>query len=61
MSELKVKIDEFSFEKGNDFLDVVVHQTENWVELKIDGSFPIESIEDLELIYRTLKANFPKK
>lgn len=42
MSELKVKIDEFSFEKGNDFLDVVVHQTENWVELKIDEAFQLK-------------------
>lgn len=62
MSELKVKIDEFSFQKDGDYLNVVVHSGENWIELKTDtsGSFPIESLEELETIYRTLKANFPQ-
>lgn len=63
MAELNIKIEEFSFEKNGDFMDVTVHGSEGWIELKIEttDSFPIENLEELETIYRTLKANFPKK
>jgi hypothetical protein len=49
-------IDHFSFKKDNDYLDVEVHHVEKWIELKIDmdGSFPISSQEDLDLIYQKL-------
>ena len=49
-------IDQFSFKKDNDYLDVEVHHSEKWIELKIDmdGSFPIDSQEDLDLIYQKL-------
>jgi 2-oxoglutarate dehydrogenase complex dehydrogenase (E1) component-like enzyme len=49
--------DSFSFKKGVDFLDVTVHHSESWLELKIETteSFPIESLEELDFIYEKLK------
>ena len=40
----------------NDFIDVIVHHTEGWLELKIEttDSFPIETQEELDVIYQRL-------
>lgn len=46
----------FAFKEGNDYLDVEVHEAEKWIELKIETTdgFPIQSREDLDMIYHTL-------
>lgn len=53
---MKIIIDQFSFQQGNDYLDVEVHHAEKWIELKIETSesFPIQSREDLDTIYHKL-------
>jgi hypothetical protein len=58
--EIKMNIDQFSIQKGNDFIDVEMHHTEGWMELKIDtsDSFPIESQEDIDFIYKKLTEAF---
>jgi len=50
------KIDHFSFQEGNDYLDVEVHHQEKWIELKIETSesFPIQSRDELNMIYNKL-------
>jgi hypothetical protein len=60
MSEIKMNIDQFSIQKGNDFIDVEMHHTEGWMELKIETteSFPIESQEDIDFIYEKLTEAF---
>jgi hypothetical protein len=59
-TEIKTNIDQFSIQKGNDFIDVEMHHTEGWMELKIDTteSFPIESQEDIDFIYKKLTEAF---
>jgi hypothetical protein len=59
-TEIKMNIDQFSIQKGNDFIDVEIHHTEGWMELKIDTteSFPIESQEDIDFIYKKLTEAF---
>jgi hypothetical protein len=59
-TEIKTNIDQFSIQKGNDFIDVEMHHTEGWMELKIDtsDSFPIESQEDIDFIYKKLTEAF---
>lgn len=54
---MKTYIDQISFQKGEDFLDVTAHITEGWIELKIEtgDSFAISSQEDLKKIYKRLK------
>jgi len=60
MSAIKMNIDQFSIQKGNDFIDVEMHHAEGWMELKIDtsDSFPIESQEDIDFIYKKLTEAF---
>jgi hypothetical protein len=55
-----MNIDQFSIQKGNDFIDVEMHHTEGWMELKIETSesFPIESQEDINFIYEKLTEAF---
>jgi hypothetical protein len=57
---IKMNMDAFSIQKGNDFIDVEIHHTEGWMELKIDTteSFPIESPEDIDFIYKKLTEAF---
>jgi hypothetical protein len=59
-TEIKMNIDQFSIQKGNDFIDVEIHHIEGWMELKIDTSesFPIESQEDIDFIYKKLTEAF---
>jgi hypothetical protein len=59
-TEIKTNIDQFSIQKGNDFIDVEMHHAEGWMELKIDtsDSFPIESQEDIDFIYKKLTEAF---
>jgi hypothetical protein len=59
-TEIKMNIDQFSIQKGNDFIDVEMHHTEGWMDLKIDtsDSFPIESQEDIDFIYKKLTEAF---
>jgi len=58
--EIKMNIEQFSIQKGNDFIDVEMHHTEGWMELKIETteSFPIESQEDIDFIYEKLTEAF---
>jgi hypothetical protein len=58
--EIKMNIEQFSIQKGNDFIDVEMHHTEGWMDLKIDtsDSFPIESQEDIDFIYKKLTEAF---
>jgi hypothetical protein len=60
MSEIKMNMDQFSIQKGSDFIDVELHHTEGWMELKIETteSFPIESQEDIDFIYQKLTEAF---
>jgi hypothetical protein len=60
MSEIKMKVDQFSIQKGSDFIDVQLHHTEGWMELKIETteSFPIETQEDIDFIYEKLTEAF---
>jgi hypothetical protein len=53
---MKCEVNSISFVDGNDYLDVEIHYVEKWIELKIDtdGSFPISSQKDLDLIYKKL-------
>lgn len=53
---MKILTNSFSFQEGNDYLDVEVHEGEKWIELKIETteSFPISSREDLDIIYHKL-------
>jgi 2-oxoglutarate dehydrogenase complex dehydrogenase (E1) component-like enzyme len=53
---MKCEINNFSFCEGNDYLDVEVHYGEKWIELKIEStdSFPIQSREELDMIYKKL-------
>jgi hypothetical protein len=53
---MKCEVNSISFVDGNDYLDVDIHYVEKWIELKIDmdGSFPISSQKDLDLIYKKL-------
>jgi hypothetical protein len=56
-NKIKMNMDQFSIQKGSDFIDVQVHHAECWLELKIgetSNSFPIESQEDLDFIYEKL-------
>jgi hypothetical protein len=59
-TEIKMNIEQFSIQKGNDFIDVEMHHAEGWMELKIDtsDSFPIESQEDIDFIYKKLTEAF---
>lgn len=60
MSEIKMNLDQFSIQKGSDFIDVEMHYAEGWMELKIETteSFPIESQEDIDFIYKKLTEAF---
>jgi hypothetical protein len=60
MSEIKMNLDQFSIQKGSDFIDVEMHYAEGWMELKIETteSFPIESLEDIDFIYKKLTEAF---
>jgi len=53
---MKILTDHFTFQTGHDYLDVDVHYVEKWLELKIEStdSFPIQSREDLDMIYHRL-------
>lgn len=53
---IQIITDQFSFKKDNDFIDVTMHPTEGWLELKIETteSFPIETQEELDIIYQKL-------
>jgi 2-oxoglutarate dehydrogenase complex dehydrogenase (E1) component-like enzyme len=53
---MKILTNSFSFQEGNDYLDVEVHEAEKWIELKIETTdgFPIQSREDLDTIYHKL-------
>jgi 2-oxoglutarate dehydrogenase complex dehydrogenase (E1) component-like enzyme len=53
---MKIITNSFAFQEGNDYLDVEVHEAEKWIELKIETSesFPIQSREDLDMIYHKL-------
>ena len=60
MSEIKMNMDQFSIQKGSDFIDVELHHAEGWMELKIETteSFPIETQEDINFIYEKLTEAF---
>jgi hypothetical protein len=53
---IKMNMDQFSIQKGQDFIDVELHHTEGWMELKIETteSFAIETQEELDFIYEKL-------
>jgi 2-oxoglutarate dehydrogenase complex dehydrogenase (E1) component-like enzyme len=53
---MKYEINNFSFSEGCDYLDVDIHHEEKWIELKIEttDSFPIQSREELDMIYKKL-------
>ena len=53
---IQIITDQFSFKKANDFIDVTMHPAEKWLELKIETteSFPIETQEELDIIYQKL-------
>jgi hypothetical protein len=55
-STIKMNMDQFSIQKGQDFIDVELHHTEGWMELKIETtkSFAIETQEELDFIYEKL-------
>jgi hypothetical protein len=55
-TEIKMNMDQFSIQKGQDFIDVELHHTEGWMELKIETteSFAIETQEELDFIYEKL-------
>jgi hypothetical protein len=55
-STIKMNMDQFSIQKGQDFIDVELHHTEGWMELKIEttDSFAIETQEELDFIYEKL-------
>jgi len=57
---IKMNMDAFSIQKGDDFIDIEIHHTEGWMELKIDTteSFPIESQEEIDFIYAKLTEAF---
>jgi 2-oxoglutarate dehydrogenase complex dehydrogenase (E1) component-like enzyme len=57
---IKMNLDAFSIQKGFDYIDVQLHHTEGWMELKIEStdSFPIESQEELDFIYEKLTEAF---
>ena len=57
---IKMNLDAFSIQKDFDFIDVQLHHTEGWMELKIETteSFPIESQEELDFIYEKLTEAF---
>ena len=59
-TKIKMILDQFSIQKGQDFIDVELHHTEGWMELKIETteSFPIESQEDIDFIYKKLTEAF---
>ena len=53
-------IEEFSFRKGTDHLDVSVNNTEGWLAVKInlgdaEASFPIETNAEIDAICKKLK------
>ena len=58
--EIKMNIEQFSIQKGPNFIDVETHHLEGWMELKMDKtkSFPIESQEDIDFIYKKLTEAF---
>jgi hypothetical protein len=60
MSAIKMNLDQFSIQKGSDFIDVQLHHTEGWMELKIEttDSFSIESQEEIDFIYEKLTEAF---
>jgi hypothetical protein len=55
-STIKMNMDQFSIQKGQNFIDVELHHTEGWMELKIETteSFAIETQEELDFIYEKL-------
>jgi hypothetical protein len=59
-STIKMNMDQFSIQKGQDFIDVELHHAEGWMELKIDTteSFAIETQEELDFIYEKLTEAF---
>jgi hypothetical protein len=59
-TEIKMNIEQFSIQKGLNFIDVEMHHLEGWIELKMDTteSFPIESQEDIDFIYKKLTEAF---
>jgi hypothetical protein len=60
MSAIKMNLDQFSIQKDFDFIDVQLHHTEGWMELKIEttDSFSIESQEEIDFIYEKLTEAF---
>jgi hypothetical protein len=59
-STIKMNMDQFSIQKGQDFIDVELHHAEGWMELKIETteSFAIETQEELDFIYEKLTEAF---
>jgi hypothetical protein len=57
---MKILIDHLSFKVENHYLDVEIHYGEGWVDLKTEtsGSFPIQSKEELNIIYKKLSEIF---
>ncbi len=53
---MECEINSLSFVNRNDYLDVDIHHSEKWIELKIETteSFSIESQEQLDFIYHKL-------
>jgi hypothetical protein len=49
--EIKMNIEQFSIQKGNDFIDVEMHHTEGWMDLKIDTSDFYEMIMVNEILW----------
>jgi hypothetical protein len=59
-SKIKMKMDQFSIQKDNDYIDVELHHAECWMELKMEttNSFSIESQEEIDFIYEKLTEAF---
>jgi hypothetical protein len=54
---IKTETYQIAFTKGMDAIDVNIYPEEAWIELKIQTteSFPITSVEELDIIYKKLR------
>lgn len=59
-AKLIIAVDEFHFKNDDDYLDVEVNNQEGYIILRTEtsGQFAIESVEQLDQIYQTLKEAF---
>jgi len=54
---MKLNVHEISFEKDGDFLDIINHVGEGWIEIKTDqtGSFTFTSNAEIDKVAAKLK------